>query len=150
MQVSSLRLDLMRHRVRVVEAMFWLVLAKCLVHHVRFGLWRRRLGVMDNGLRASTDLAMVYDPLPVYRVVSAVDRASQRLPGDYVCLPRAMAAQWMLARRGTPSTLVFGIARDMDEGRLHDLHAWVEVCGVIVIGAMPERDYARGLALMQP
>jgi Transglutaminase-like superfamily len=124
--------------------MVLLVLAKFLIHHVRFGWWRASLGAVGKVAQQPTS------PAIISHVVGAVFRATQRLSGDYVCLPRAMAVQWMLARRGTPSTLVFGIARDMGQGQLHDLHAWVEVGGVIVIGAMPERDYVRGLTLIQP
>ena len=80
----------------------------------------------------------------------AVERAAARLPGDTVCLPRAMALQWMLRRRGHASALVFGVQSERREGDIHALHAWVEVGGRTVIGADPERTFARGLVLVQP
>lgn len=139
-----MRLDLSHHRARVAEAMVLLLMAKFLVHVVPLRWWRRSLGEVRNsaGSTVNADTAIP--------VVSAVNRAALRLPGDYVCLPRAMTVQWMLRRRGIASALVFGIARDMKQGQLHDLHAWIEVGDNIVIGATPERSYARGLALVQP
>jgi hypothetical protein len=128
----------------VAEAAILLLLAKSLIWWVPMGLWRRTLGAVG-GLPTHATRRVEAMPL-----VAAVERAGQRLPGEYVCLPRAMAVQWMLRRRGIGSALVFGIARDMKVGQLHDLHAWVEVGDSIVIGAMPERSYARGLALVQP
>jgi hypothetical protein len=48
-----------------------------------------------------------------------------------VCLPRALAAQAMLRRRGIASRLCLGVARD---GKLIAAHAWVEIGGDVIIG----------------
>ncbi len=131
--------------MRVAEAMLLLVLAKFLIDHLRFGRWRHMLGKMEK-----TAASLPLDPKAIRPIIVAIYRATARLRGEYVCLPRAMAVQWMLRRRGIVSTLVFGIARDLKMGSLHDLHAWVEVGGTIVIGDMPEKDFTRWLELEQP
>jgi Transglutaminase-like superfamily len=48
-----------------------------------------------------------------------------------VCLPRALAAQTMLRRRGIASQLCLGVARV--DGTLHT-HAWVEIGTSIIVG----------------
>jgi hypothetical protein len=83
-------------------------------------------------------------------IAQAVIRGAQHLPVEVVCLPRAMAVQWMLRRRRRPSALVFGILPQLDSGDIHALHAWVEAGTTIIIGDDPTRSYARGLTLAQP
>ena len=68
----------------------------------------------------------------VARVRRAVNIASRNLPLKVACLPQAMAAKVMLARRGTRSSLWIGAAR-ADDGEMI-LHAWLEAGGTIVTG----------------
>jgi len=131
-----------RHHARVVEAMVLLVLAKALVHHVPLRWWRGSLGRIGGAASGSNDM------VSVRRVVRAVLRATEQLSGDYVCLPRAMAVQWMLRRRGHPSSLVFGILPGEQRGDIHALHAWVECGDETVIGGSA-LSYFRGLVLTQ-
>jgi hypothetical protein len=135
-----LQADLLHHRSRVAEAMALLLTAKFLIHVVPLGWWRRSLGEVRNSVSIPKDADT---PTPV---VTAVNRAALRLPGEYVCLPRAMAVQWMLRRRGISASLVFGIAADQQHGALHALHAWVESGGTTIIGGS-EQVYHRGLVL---
>ena len=62
----------------------------------------------------------------------AVTRAARYVPFRAVCLPQAMAARLMLARRGITSTMHFGAARGED--RPLDAHAWLDAAGVEVTG----------------
>ena len=71
----------------------------------------------------------------VARVRWAIAAAARYLPWKPVCLPQAVTAQWMLRRRGIPSTLYLGA----DPSRGYDAHAWVRVGGVIVTGG-PRQD----------
>lgn len=66
----------------------------------------------------------------VARVAWAIATAARVLPWKPVCLPQAVTAQWMLRRRGVPSTLYLGSA----PAENYDAHAWVRVGGVIVTG----------------
>ena len=56
------------------------------------------------------------------------------------CLPRALAAQAMLRRRGIPSKLCLGIAR---EGEALAAHAWLEFGRQIVTGGDVRPRYTR-------
>lgn len=68
-------------------------------------------------------------------VAIAVRRASRLVPGA-TCLPQALAARAMLARRGVVSELRVGVAGDAKGGV--KAHAWVEVDGRVVIGNLPD------------
>jgi hypothetical protein len=57
-----------------------------------------------------------------------------------LCLPRALAAQAMLRRRGIASRLCLGVARDGVE--LH-AHAWVEVGKEKIVGATDANAFTR-------
>ena len=73
----------------------------------------------------------------------AVACAARHVPFEAVCLPQAIAAKKMLARRGVKGVLHFGVARS--EGSL-DAHAWVDAAGVEVTGypvAVRFREVAR-------
>jgi Transglutaminase-like superfamily len=72
------------------------------------------------------------DPLLSRSVRRAVTIAARNVPFRAVCLPQAMAAKFMLARRGQPSTLHLGIGKD-DAGNLM-AHAWLQSDGAIVVG----------------
>jgi transglutaminase superfamily protein len=61
----------------------------------------------------------------------AVSCAARHVPFEAVCLPQAIAAKKMLARRGVKSVLHFGVARGEDS---LDAHAWVDSDGVEVTG----------------
>ena len=68
-------------------------------------------------------------------------RVAGHVPFPAVCLPQAMALQWMLRRRGVSSRLVFGTRRKAQDSGL-DFHAWLTVGGECVIGAGEVETYA--------
>ncbi len=120
-----------RHRLRVVEAFLLLVLARLLVAGVPFRYWRESLGQPIAGHSADAESD---GPPPVLALACAhsVQRAGYRLPGS-LCLPRAMALQWMLRRRSIASTLLLGVLPEQERGGLNDLHAWVEVARIVIL-----------------
>ena len=97
-------------RLLAVEAVVFLALARLLVKHVRLRHWR-------SWLTTAQGKAEVADPqhLPsVVHVRRVVPRAAELVPFSALCLPQAMAGQWMLRRRGVTSRLSFGARRRDD------------------------------------
>ncbi|MET0179005.1 MAG: lasso peptide biosynthesis B2 protein [Novosphingobium sp.] len=123
-------------RALTLEAMAWLILARALVARVPFARWRARLGTPDatSGLGPGEAGPRLAVNLPARRLARAVDRAAGRVPGTTKCLPRAMALQWMLARRGLGGSLHLGVSPGDRRGGLDDLHAWVSRGGEVLIG----------------
>ena len=64
-------------------------------------------------------------------VGQAVTIAARNVPWNAVCLPQAMAAKAMLARRGQGSALHLGAARAGDG---LTAHAWLVAGGEVVVG----------------
>jgi hypothetical protein len=64
-------------------------------------------------------------------IAAAVRHAAAGLRPKNACLPCALAAQFMLRRRGIGSRLCLGVRQS--EGKLA-AHAWIELGGQIVIG----------------
>ena len=64
-------------------------------------------------------------------VRQAVKRASTRLPWSIVCFPEALAAHWMLRRRGAPSQLHYGLKTS--PAKL-SAHVWVTLAGETIVG----------------
>ena len=97
-------------RLLAVEAVVFLALARLLVMHVRLRHWR-------SWLTTAPGEAEAVDPqrLPsVVHVRRVVPRAAELVPFSALCLPQAMAGQWMLQRRGVASRLSFGARRRAD------------------------------------
>lgn len=71
------------------------------------------------------------------RIGRAVQAVSRRVPWHTKCLTEAMAAQWMLRRRGLPAVLHLGVQK---EGGAMSAHAWTS-CNdeFVVCGAGAER-----------
>jgi hypothetical protein len=69
----------------------------------------------------------------VLQVRRAVTIATRNVPWNAVCLPQAMAAKAMLARRGCGSSFHLG-AGFAQEGKLI-AHAWLVAGGTVVVGA---------------
>jgi hypothetical protein len=119
-----------RHSL-LLEAAFWLVVAKFALVLVRFPLIARYIGCLhapaDRRENSSKDQI-------VARTISwAIDRSARLLPMRLVCLPRALAAWQMLHVRGISSRIHCGASRD-PEGTTLITHAWVDVGGVEVTG----------------
>jgi hypothetical protein len=70
------------------------------------------------------------------RVARSIETAASKRWVGAVCLPRALAAQTMLRRRGIASVLCLGVARG-DTGL--STHAWLEIGQDIIVGGA-ERD----------
>ena len=122
-----------------------LLIARLLIAAVPMRLWRGSLGKVE----ALVNGGHVKDDRLPRLIARSVRRACEFVPSAMACLPRAMAAQWMLGRRGVHSALVFGILPDARRSETDALHAWVEVGGEIIIGDTGESEYRRGLVLVQ-
>lgn len=88
-------------------------------------------------LRRSPEADTSYDVM-VARVRRAVTTAARNVPWNAVCLPQAMAAKAMLARRGCGSAFHLG-ANFNAQGKLI-AHAWLVAGGAIVVGAASVDD----------
>ena len=94
-------------RLLAVEAAILLAAARLLVKHVRLRHWRSWLTTA-----AGEASAISWQRLPsVVHVRRVVPRAAALVPFSALCLPQAMAGQWMLRRRGVASRLSFGARR---------------------------------------
>ena len=128
-------------KVMALEAVLLLLLARLLVKYVPMRRWRHRLSTAEEPV----------GPPPEGRrmgrkVARVVRRVAWHVPFRAVCLPQAMAAQWMLRRRGISSRLFFGARRrpktapprDRPASGM-DFHAWLTVGDACVLGGA-ERD----------
>jgi Transglutaminase-like superfamily len=72
------------------------------------------------------------------QVRRAVIIAARYAPWRAVCLPQAMAAKWMLARRGYSSTLYLGVSKNR---AAFIAHAWLDTGGMTVVGGANKADF---------
>lgn len=120
-------------KLAAFEAASFLLLARILVALVPLRFWRRKFGSVDTeqvGARCASSVRLVRQ---------AVGRAMRNAPVGFICLPQALAARWMLARRGVASKLSIGARRE--DGRMA-LHAWLTSGEAWVTGDCDPREYA--------
>lgn len=122
------RWRVLRHRVRVVEALALLVVARV----ARLVIPMRRWALVLGGAGAAR---VVVDATATPRrvevlVAAAVESAARHVPAN--CLDKAVAASLMLRQRDAPSVVVIGLNRDQPT----DVpHAWVVgPSGNVVVG----------------
>ena len=120
-----------RQRLLLLEAALFLGVSRLVlltVPFARIAPWLRRSP--DRGL---------HDARIVLAVGDAVTIAARNVPWNAVCLPQAMAAKAMLARRGQGSALHLGAAK---AGSGLTAHAWLVAGGEIVVGEVGIDDMA--------
>ena len=105
---------------------------------IRFLAFRRLAPRLGQHMAVSPETSEAATLQEVARIRWAVAAAGAHLPWHPVCLPRAVAAHWMLRRRGIPSTLYLGA----DPARGYDAHAWVRAGTTIVTGGPREDRFA--------
>lgn len=120
-------------RIATVQAMLLLLLAQQLIARVPLARWRRSLGV-PTSQELCEGAERLDRNLPARRLARAVEHAAEIMPGDFRCLPRAVALQWMLKCHRIGSVIYIGVLRGPKRGDLHDLHAWVVRGGEVLIG----------------
>ncbi|MEN6508140.1 MAG: lasso peptide biosynthesis B2 protein [Smithella sp.] len=60
---------------------------------------------------------------------------------ESVCLPQAVAAKWMIKRRGIPGTLYLGVMKDEAKPEKLAAHAWLRCGQFILTGAEGQLQY---------
>ena len=120
----------------LVEAAIQLAIARVQLKTIPFPRLARRWDafVPPADPRARTGLASAPEAraTAARKVGDAVQRAARNVPFGAVCLPQAMAARRMLARRSIHSVMHFGAAKGQDKPI--DAHAWLDAAGVKVTG----------------
>lgn len=111
-----------------------LVVAQVLIRLVPFRLWRR---LLDDPLRRPRSEPGNAVQRQAWVLARHVDRAAVRLPGHWACLARAIALAAMLRSRSLPYCLRIAARPAPMRGGADDLHAWVDVGTVRVIGDLP-------------
>ena len=119
----------------VSEAAILLAAAGVLIQTRPFARIARRLGEHMAETPASAAQPEIAE---ARRIRWAVRAAAKRLPWKPICLPQAVAATWMLRRRGIQSTLYLGV----DGVQGFNAHAWVRVGRVVVTGAPEHRRFS--------
>jgi hypothetical protein len=124
------------NRRGVLAAAAALLFAHLLVKTVSLARLRR---LLDRPSTAPGDRAL--DVEAARTIGRQVERAGMRLPIHTKCLPRAVAAMWLLSRHRLAGQLVIAVHRH-DRAGEHAFHAWVEHAGEIVIGHCVRAEYA--------
>ncbi len=127
-----------RDKLLLGEAMVALTAASLVIAMFPFRIVVR----LAQGPAAHASIPAQARPLLHNRVRWAILVCARRLPWRAMCFPQGLAAQWMLRRRGIPSVLHYGAARNA-EGELI-AHVWVCDGEIAVIGG----EAAAGVALL--
>jgi hypothetical protein len=140
----------LRRKLYLLEVYACLAIARLLVRFVPFRLWQGTLGPVGEEPATGEHLSVTPAQVAHARATGTmVARMARRVWFKPVCLPQAMAARWLLARRGTPSRVVFGSRRNPDDRALL-LHAWLMVGDEVVTGARERAQFIAFRSATQP
>lgn len=132
-----------RDRLLLAEAIWSLAAARVRLATQPFPRIARRLGGFTTPAQARAShedrIASADDQTTARKIGWAVTRAARHVPFGAVCLPQAMAAKAMLARRGIGSVMHFGTTRG--EKLSLAAHAWLDAAGVEVTGYPVEASF---------
>ena len=115
-------------RLLVIEAAATLILASLVIAVLPF----RSVGRLASLRTRRSEPSFEARANAIKRIRWAVTACARRLPWRAMCFEQGFAAQRMLRRRGIPSVLHFGAARNKQEGLA--AHVWVRDGDVDVIG----------------
>jgi hypothetical protein len=115
------------HRRILAEATLALLAARLLLRLVPF----RNLSVLMNYPLSNIRLPESERTLIRGDIARSISRAAAHLPGETVCFPRALVAQFMCRRRGIDATIFYGAAVD---GKGLAAHVWVQDGCADVVG----------------
>ena len=121
------------------------VRAVVVVGLIRVGLWALPYRALQRWIHARSELALrrarseadAPSSLSTARIVWVVQAASARVP-EATCLPRALAAQYLLAQCGHPSEVSIGVQGGGDED--FAAHAWL-TCEGAELGTVEGEAY---------
>jgi hypothetical protein len=116
-------------RLLLLEALAWLILAKLLIHGIPFRWLAPRLG---KRMTQSPATVTPKEQAIGKRIGWAVEAVARHSPMKFVCFPQAVAAKWMLRRRGLTSTLYLGLKMESEDKLA--AHAWVRLGDRILTG----------------
>lgn len=120
-----------RKRGLFCEALFLLCWARLLIRIVPF----RRLAPRLGRAQAESATLLTADAQRLALDIAwAVGAATRHAPFRFVCLPQAVAAKWMLRRRGIGNTLYLGIAAGRETESAMTAHAWLRSGDKIITG----------------
>jgi hypothetical protein len=128
-------LKLPRSQLRALTTAF------ILLSLVRLGLWLIPFQRLYDWLKqrsqatAGTRVMPSSTDRPVRLVTWAVETSSEYMLGQPKCLAKALCVFFLLRRRGIDPVLRLGVMKE-ENSRLA-AHAWIEVQGQVVIGALP-------------
>ena len=125
-------------RLAAFEAAALLLAARILVFVVPLRFWRDHFA-QDSSLMHSAQPHPATCPT-VRLVRQAIGRAMRNAPLDFICLPQALAARWMLARRQIGSVLHIGARHRADVAPR--FHAWLLAGGQWVTGDCDPGEFA--------
>lgn len=114
-----------------LEALLCLAWAKLLIHTVPFRRLAPRLGQTQTETPPAIAAA---ERARAVHVSWAVQAVARHVPLRFICLPQAIAAKWMLRRRGIATTLYLGVAPDRAKHEAITAHAWLRAGDKIVTG----------------
>jgi hypothetical protein len=78
----------------------------------------------------------------------AVEAAARLLPWKIVCFQKGLALHWMMNRRGIPTKLNYGVARQKEKGVA--AHVWISFGDTIIMGGETAGEFAQVASFPSP
>lgn len=129
--LAQLRHWPLREQLMLPEAAWRLRQAERLVKTISF---KELQQLLDGGVPKQPELQGEQAAEVAGRVGRVIRSAARHLPWECACLAQGVAARHMLLRRGIPTVLRIGVAKEAGEAKEMESHAWLTQDTFIVTG----------------
>jgi hypothetical protein len=121
----------------VLNTLFWSVVVRFCMCFVPFKFYKNMLGKQQAQVQKDVDTATLVQAKHISTLVLAVCRHT---PWKSECLVQAIACRQVLLKKGIPTTLYLGLAKDQ-MGKKIRAHAWLKAGDIILTGARGHRNF---------
>ena len=121
-----------------LEIIYWLGLARLAIAVLPFRWLTKPFGTLNKESKPKEQQSIQREAANLGWKIRLV---ADRLPWECKCLVQSIAGRIMLNRRGLPSTVYIGVARDEEKPTGFGAHAWLRCGKVYVTGGRSEDKF---------
>jgi len=119
------------NRALIVKAFFYCAWVRFLMLFVKYSRYEKSLG--ERGKKV--EYAVSEQEFAVVRKIqAAVEGVSKHTLWESKCMVQAVSTKWLLQKHNIPSTIYFGIMKDLENQSELKAHAWLKIGDWVVTG----------------
>lgn len=126
----------LKQKFMIIEVFFLLGFTRFMILFIPF---RKIASLMGKVMKESPEVISPDLLVTAKQITRYIQKISNFTPWQSKCFVQALSAQFMLKNRGIPSTIYFGVAKDVKQQLL--AHAWLRCGPEILTGSVEQPGF---------